>query len=163
MAVTKIHKTSRMTLYAIIGITLVVLALFFFGGNVPLERQTPALAGLNEPTNTSMLLYWIYILLGVTVVVLLLFAIVGFFTSLKTKPKSAINSLLVLVALVALFVITYAMGSGTPLNIVGYTGPDNIPSRLRMTDMWIFSIYLMLVLTILSIFFAPLLKIFRKK
>ncbi|MBZ4674938.1 MAG: hypothetical protein JG772_627 [Dysgonamonadaceae bacterium] len=73
------------------------------------------------------------------------------------------GSLLVIIALAALFGITYTLGSGTPLNIVGYTGPDNVPGTLKMTDMWIFSIYVMLMLVILSILFAPLLSKSKKK
>lgn len=163
MAVTKIHKTSKMVLYITIGITLIVLAMFFLGGNVSAENQLPQVVGLQEPRNTDILIYWTYALLFATIVTLLLFAISGFFSTLKTNRKGAIESLLVLLAMLALFGITYTIGSGTPLNIVGYTGPDNVPGTLKMTDMWIFSIYVMLALVILSILFAPLLSKSKKK
>ena len=94
---------------------------------------------------------------------LLLFAISGFFSTLRTNRKGAIESLLVLLAMLALFGITYTIGSGKPLNIVGYTGPDNVPGTLKMTDMWIFSIYVMLTLVILAIVFTPLLSKSKKK
>ena len=163
MAVTKIHKTSKMVLYITIGITLIVLAMFFLGGNVSAENQLPQVVGLQEPRNTDILIYWTYALLFATIVTLLLFAISGFFSTLKTNRKGAIESLLVLLAMLALFGITYTIGSGTPLNIVGYTGPDNVPGTLKMTDMWIFSIYVMLLLVILAIVFAPLLSKSKKK
>lgn len=163
MAVTKIHKTSKMVLYITIGITLIVLALFFLGGNVSAEKQLPQLVGLQEPRNTDILIYWTYALLAITIILLLLFSISGFFSSLKTNRKGAMGSLLVIIAMAALFGITYTLGSGTPLNIVGYSGPDNVPGRLKMTDMWIFSIYVMLTLVILSILFAPLLSKSKKK
>jgi hypothetical protein len=162
MAVTKIHKTSKMVLYITIGITLIVLAMFFLGGNVSAENQLPQVVGLQEPRNTDILIYWTYALLFATIVTLLLFAISGFFSTLKTNRKGAIESLLVLLAMLALFGITYTIGSGTPLNIVGYTGPDNVPGTLKMTDMWIFSIYVMLLLVILAIVFAPLLSKSKK-
>ncbi|WP_129594023.1 hypothetical protein [Seramator thermalis] len=163
MAVTKIHKTSNRVLYITIGITLIVVALFFLGGNVSAEKQLPQLVGLQEPRNTDILIYWIYALLFATIVTLLLFAISGFFSTLKTNRKGAIESLLVLLAMLALFGITYTIGSGKPLNIVGYTGPDNVPGTLKMTDMWIFSIYVMLTLVILAIVFTPLLSKSKKK
>ncbi|MDD3788902.1 MAG: hypothetical protein PHO94_09435 [Petrimonas sp.] len=161
MAVTKIHRTSRMTLYITMVISLVVIALFIFGGQVPVEKRL--VPDLSEPAFTDALLYWIYILLAITVLILFLFAVIGFFSSLKTNPKKAINSLLVVVALAALLIITYVMGSGTPLDIVGYTGSDNVPPRLKLTDMWLFSIYVMLFLVIVSILAAPLFKLIRKK
>ena len=71
MAVTKIHKTSKMVLYITIGITLIVLALFFLGGNVSAEKQLPQLVGLQEPRNTDILIYWTYALVAVTIVLLL--------------------------------------------------------------------------------------------
>ena len=102
-------------------------------------------------------MYWVYFLVGCNVVVLLAFAIADFISSLKNQPKKAINSLLVIVAFVAMFVITYMLGSGKPLDIVGYTGPDNVPGRLNMTDMFMYSMYIMLALAVLAMIF-PLLK-----
>lgn len=163
MAVTKIHRTSRLVLYIITGITLIVLGLFFFGGSVPSGEQLPALQGLSEPAFTDILMYWMYVLLMITIVMLLIFAIVGFFSSLKTKPKKALNSLFVLVVFAALLIITYVVGSGAPLNIVGYTGPDNVPARLKMTDMWLFSIYIMMALTTLALLLSPFMKSISKK
>ena len=37
MAVTKIHKTSRIVMYITMAITIVVMALFFLGGEVPVD------------------------------------------------------------------------------------------------------------------------------
>ena len=115
MAVTKIHRTSRGALLAAIAVTLVVLALFFFGGQVPEGQKL--VADMSQPKFIDILLYWAYALLAITIVVLLLFAIVGFFRSLKESPKKALSGLFVLIALVALLVITYVMGDGTLLNI----------------------------------------------
>ena len=156
MAVTKIHRTSRMTLYATVVVTLIVFALFLFGGQVPLEQRI--VPDMSQPAFTDVLLYWMYILLAITIVILLLFAIVGFLNSFRTNPKKAVSSLLVLVGLAAMFIIFYMLGSGAPLDIVGYEGKDNVPKTLKITDMWIFSIYAMLGLTILAILISPVLK-----
>lgn len=158
MAVTKIHRTSRMALWTTIAITLVVLGLFFFGGQVPEGQKL--VADMSQPQFTDILLYWMYALLAITIGVLLLFAIFGFFKGLKESPKKALGGLFVLLALVALLVITYIMGDGTLLNIPGYDGPDNNPTTLKMTDMWLYSMYIMLAATVLAIFVTPL---FKKK
>jgi uncharacterized BrkB/YihY/UPF0761 family membrane protein len=155
MAVTKIRKTSSLAFLATIIVTLVVLGLFLFGGQVAPEQKI--VADMSQPAFTDIMLYWAYFLLAVTVVVLILFAIFGFFRSLKTNPKSALGRLLVLVAVVVVLGGSYALGSGELLNIPGYDGPDNNPATLRMTDMWIFSMYIMLGLSIVAIIVSPLL------
>lgn len=155
MAVTKIHKTSRMVFIASIIVSLVVIALFLFGGQVAPENKI--VADMPQPVFTDLMLYWAYILLVVTIVALVIFAIFGFFHSLKTNPKGALGTLLVLVALVGILGVTYMIGSGTLLNIPGYQGPDNNPATLKMTDMWIYSMYIMLGLSVVAILFSPLL------
>ncbi|HOV71054.1 MAG TPA: hypothetical protein PLO31_02480 [Dysgonamonadaceae bacterium] len=160
MAVTKIHKTSKMVLYTIMGITVLVLALFLFGGEVPVEQRV--VPTISEPRFTDILLYWVYALLAISILVLLAFAISDFISSWKARPKSAFRSLLVVLAFAAMLIITFALGSGKPLNIVGYTGSENVPIILKFTDMWLFSMYIMLVLNILALLFSPLLKS-RKK
>lgn len=159
MAVTKIHRTSRTVLYLSVFISLVVLALFYLGGQVPEAQKL--VADQSQPKFTDMVLYWAYILLGVTIVVLLLFALGDFFKSLKDNPKKALGGLVIFIGLVALLGITYVIGDGTLLNIPGYDGPDNNPTTLKVTDMWIYSIYIMLGLTMLAIVLMPVFK--RKK
>jgi magnesium-transporting ATPase (P-type) len=156
MAVTKIHKTSRIVMYITMAITIVVMTLFFLGGEVPVDQRLVPTAP--EPKYIDLLMYWVYFLVGCTVLVLLAFAIADFSSSLKNQPKKAINSLLVIVAFAAMFVITYMLGSDKPLDIVGYTGPDNVPGRLKMTDMFMYSMYIMLALAVLAMIFSPLLK-----
>ncbi len=159
MAVTKIHKTSRMALYVSMFISVIVLAIFFLGGQVPADQKI--VADQSQPKFTDILMYWMYILLIITIVALILFAILGFFKNLKESPKKALSSLFVLLALGALLLVTYLIGSGALLDIPGYTGTDNNPSTLKVTDMWLYSCYVMLVVTILSIIIVPIFK--RKK
>lgn len=159
MAITKIHRTSKITLTICIFISILVMGLFYLGGQAPVEEMISA--DLSQPKFTDIMLYWCYVLLFITVVVLVLFAVFSFFKQLKESPKKALGGLLALVGLVAMFFITYTIGSGQPLNIPGYTGSDNVPAMLKMTDMWLYSSYLMLVLTIAAILVSPLLK--RKK
>lgn len=155
MAVTKIRKTSSLVFLVSIIITLVVIALFLFGGQVAPEQKL--VADMSQPVFTDMMLYWAYVLLAITIVAWVLFALFSFFKSFKTNPKGAMGGLVVLIALVALLGITYAIGSGQLLNIPGYEGPDNNPATLKMTDMWIYSMYVMLGLSILAILISPLL------
>ena len=156
MAVTKIHRTSRTVLLIGIVISLVVLGLFYLGGQVPAHQKIAA--DMSQPRFTDFVLYWAYVLLAVTLIVLLLFAIAAFFNQLKESPKKAMGGLLSLVGLAALLVITYVIGSGTLLNIPGYDGNDNRPPMLKMTDMWLYSAYFMFTMTILAMIILPLFK-----
>ena len=83
------------------------------------------------------------------------------FRGLKENHKKALGGLVALLALAALLVITYIIGDGTPLNIPGYTGTDNVPPMLKLTDMWLYSMYFMFVITLLAMIVFPLFK--RKK
>lgn len=159
MAVTKIRKISSWTFLAAIIASLVVIGLFLVGGEVAADKKL--IADLYQPAYTDIMLYWAYVLLAATIVLLLIFAVVGFVQNMKHNRKGALGGLLALVSLVALLVVTYSIGSGELLNIPGYEGTDNNPATLKMTDMWIYSMYFMLVLSIIAIIASPLLS--RKK
>ena len=154
MAVTKIHRTSRMTLIITIIISIIVLGLFYFGGQVPVHEKIGA--DMAQPIFTDIVLYWMYALLVITIVVLIGFAVAEFFRGLKENPKKSMNGLFVLLAFTALLDITFGIGNGTPIHIPGYEGTDNVPGMLKMTDMWLYSCYFMLVVTILAVIIMPL-------
>ncbi|WP_298653993.1 hypothetical protein [uncultured Proteiniphilum sp.] len=156
MAVTKIHRTSRLTLYIGVAITLVVLGLFYLGGQVPAQEKL--VADMSQPKFADLLLYWAYALLVITVVVCVIFIIASSLNQLKESPKKTMGGFLALLGLAALLVITYVIGDGTLLNIPGYEGNDNRPPTLKMTDMWLYSSYIMFVITILAMIILPLIK-----
>ena len=156
MAVTKIHRTSKMTLIIGVIISLAVMALFYLGGQVPAQEKI--VADMSQPKFTDIVLYWAYTLLVITIAVLVIFALVSFLKQLKNAPKKAMSGLLAILALVALLVVAFIAGDGSLLNIPGYDGADNQPKTLKITDMWLFSSYVMLVLTFLAIIVLPLFK-----
>ena len=156
MAVTKIHRASKMALIIGVRVSLIVMGLFYLGGQVPVQEKIAA--DLSQPKFTDIVLYWSYVLLVITIAALILFAIAAFFKQLKESPKKALSGFLVLVGIAALFVVTFLIGDGTLMNIPGYDGSDNTPKTLKMTDMWLYSSYVMLVLTFLAILFLPLIK-----
>ena len=158
MAVTKIHKTSKTALIIGVLISIAVMVLFYLGGQVPAHEKIAA--DMSQPKFTDLVLYWSYVLFVITIVVLLLFAIVTFFKQLKESPKKALGGLFALVGIGALLLVTYFVGDGTLLNIPGYDGPDNKAATLKLTDMWLYSSYILLVITFLAILVLPL---FKKK
>lgn len=163
MAVTKISRISRWTLYAISAVTVAFIALFYLGGNVQPEQQYAELVGLQEPSFTDGLLYWVYVLLVVTILAVVVFSIYSFLNNLKYNRRRAMNSFVTLAVFAVLLLIAYSLGDGTPLNILGYEGPDNVKGMLKLTDMWLYTIYILMGITILAMLFSPLIKRIGKR
>jgi hypothetical protein len=159
MAVSKIRKISSIAFLATVAITLVVMGMFLFGGQASGAGmlQGPTIEGLSQPKYLDLLINWAYVMVALTIVVVLIFALYGFFTGLKDNPKKAIGGLVALVLLVVLLLVTYSMGSGDVLNIPGYTGPHNVSSWLKLSDMMIYAVYAMIVINILAIIIMPVL------
>ena len=150
MAVTKIRKLSSWMLTGVIIVSVIVLAMFYLGGVVDPAAEN------KEPVNTSLLLYWCYALFGVTMVCLVLFGIMQFFSTLKTKPKAALGSLVLLG-------VTYAMGDATPLPGINVDSAQfNTAGWLKVSDMWIYSTYVLLGLSVLAMIAGSLKKVLNK-
>ena len=132
MAVTKIRKLSSWTLLIISLITIVVLGIFFGGG-----VEDPA-AEVKNYIYTGLLLDWTYIVFFLTIAVMIVLALWQFASIIKTNPKSAVTSLIVLALFALMLIITYSMGDGTPLTTLNADAQtDNTALWLTATDMWI--------------------------
>ncbi|RHJ86559.1 hypothetical protein [Parabacteroides sp. AM08-6] len=157
MAVTKIRKISSWTLLISAIISIVVLGIFYAGGVVD-----PAVEN-KEPIYTGLLLNWMYVLFGVTIACAVIFAIWQFVSLLKTNPKSAITSLIVLVLFAIMLFITYSIGDTTPLaKINADSAQFNVPFWLKVTDMWIYSTCILLVLIVLAVVAGSVKKLLNK-
>nr|WP_233547760.1 hypothetical protein [Parabacteroides sp. AF17-28] len=134
---------SSWTLLIVSLISLVVLGMFFGGGVVnPGEEMI-------EYVHTGLLLNWTSALFFITIISMVLFAIWQFITLLKVNPKSAVTSLVVVVAFAAMMFITYSIGDATPLNGLNADSQEfNTAGWLKITDMWIMSTVVLLVLII---------------
>ncbi|MDR1092335.1 MAG: hypothetical protein LBL79_14805 [Prevotella sp.] len=158
MAVTKIRKFSSWVLVACTIIMLVVVVVFFLGGdNEPYNGQW-------NPKYTDALLYWTYALFGMTLVAILCFVILQFANNLKADPKKALSGLGIIVLFAVMFLGTYAIGDGAPMQSLNK--PDleayNTPFWLKLTDMFLFSIYIMSFLTIMGVVVGSVKRIWEK-
>ncbi len=151
----RIQKVSGAVLAALILISIAIFCLFYFGGDTPEAERLVADTSMWEPAHTDALLYWLYALGAIAVLVTLITVCYQFVSTLKHSPKDAMMSLLGIVLLVVLLGVTYTIGDGTPLNIVGYEGTENTETWLKITDMFCYSIYFMIaLLCVLMVFFA---------
>lgn len=147
MAVTKIRKISSTSLLVLAILTVIVVGLFFFGGYVDPAAPQP------EPVHTNTLFYLMYFALGVTLLTMLYFAVVGIAGSLADpkRRKGALGGLLAVVAIVALLVITYAVGGTDRLALSVDFQKYNTDGYLKFADMWLYSIYVVLGLNLIAL------------
>ena len=126
----KITKLLNILTIVMFVVTVVLLGLFYFGGELPNSQYS-------NPIYTEQLLWWSYILFAVAIVAALIFPIIRLFT----RPKEAMKSFIALAGIVILVLIAYSMSDGTIMDIPGYSGSDNVPGTLKFTDTILITTY----------------------
>ncbi len=153
------YRVSYYVLYVMFAAILVVLGLFYFGGNA---QGDAVLMGVDpemwQPAQTDTLLYLVYGLLGLAIIATVAAFILQFGSALKDNPVKALKSLIGVILLVVVMFIAWSMGSGEPLVIQGYDGADNVPFWLKITDMFLYTFYFLLGATILAMLFSSIKK-----
>lgn len=157
MAVTKIRKMSSWTLLIVSIVSLVVLGMFFGGGITNPGEE------MKEYVYTGLLLNWTTGLFFVTIASMILFAIWQFVTLLTSNPKAAMTGLGVIIAFIAMLFITYSMGDATPLTGLNADSQTyNTAGWLKITDMWIMSTVVLLVLILACVVWGSVKKMLSK-
>jgi len=153
------YKVSYYVLYVMFAAILVVLGLFYFGGDA---QGNAVLMGVDpemwQPAQTDTLLYLVYGLLGLAIIATVAAFLLQFGSALKDNPVKALKSLIGVILLVIVMFIAWSMGSGEQLNIQGYDGSDNVPFWLKITDMFLYTFYFLLAATILAMLFSSIKK-----
>ncbi|MDR1403131.1 MAG: hypothetical protein LBJ60_05455 [Tannerellaceae bacterium] len=158
MAVSKIRKISSWVLILCTVITLVILGLFFFGGD-----NEPYKGEMWNPVYVDLLLYWQYILFAISAFAGVLFAAWQFTSSFKNDPKGGLMGLGVIVLFFAMLFLTYTFGSTTPVNVLNSEAQAyNVPFWLKITDMWLYSTYILTGLVILAVIAGSVKRIITK-
>jgi hypothetical protein len=142
-------------------VTLVILGLFFFGGEAPADQRVIADASMSQPANTDSLIYWMYALLGITILVTIVGALYKFVSALIDSPLQALKSLIGIILLVVVLVVSWNVGSGVPLNMPAYDGTENVYEWLKLTDMFLYTIYTLMAVLILLMFGFGIAKKFK--
>lgn len=147
---TKLSSILNIVLLALLAVTLFFAGLFYFGGYVE---------GTVHPTPiyTESFLNWAKALLIGTAAIAIIFEIVF----IVLRPKNAVRSVISLLGLAVVVFIAYSLGDGTPMNLVGYEGPDNVPSMLIMSDMFLYTMYFLFGIAIVSIAYSEISRLFR--
>lgn len=154
MAVSKSRKVSGWILIVLLIISAIVCGLFFFGG-----VNYDEVEGIKAYNQTSILLWWTYILVAFTLIATLLFAIVGFSKLFKKSPKRALRGLLGFVGLIVLLIVTYLVGNGDPSSLQMLSEDSNqymTSFWLKTSDMVIYSCEVLLVLCVVALIWGAI-------
>lgn len=151
----KAHIISTIILW-ICTLTALIIFGFFYAVYIKNPEATAF-----RPTNN--ILIYLFILFFLCCMSVVLFSVYKIITGGKDYFNRSFHSLLSIVLLGLLFFTTYQLGSGEPLFILGYQGHENTFHWLKVSDMWIYSISVLLGLTILAVFVGIIWSYLKKK
>jgi cytochrome bd-type quinol oxidase subunit 2 len=103
--------------------------------------------GFGDTPETSALLHWTYIILTTAIAAVLSFS-VWYFVKNRKKIKRTLLSLL---SITLLFTLTFILSNGKTFPIQAYEGHENTWFWQKVTDMWIYSIVLLLAATFFTL------------
>lgn len=151
-------KLPNITKALLLSISAIVGILFFTGNS---NDTTIRNAVYSEPLYTNLIIIWTYILVALAITITLSFLIYKFTKSAIENPKKALMPIGIIIGSGVLLVIAYALGDGTPLNITGYDGNENVEFWLKTTDMLLYTCYFLISLSGLLIIFSGISKFFK--
>ncbi len=147
-------KASSWILALLLIVSAVVLGMFYgvgyglqdsFNGNV-----------YTAPQNTGMLIVWMYAMVGICIGSVLLFGLVSMINGIRyRKLRGARVSYFGIIFLltVAIVAVSYFMASPDPVRLGDKTLFENV-AMLKLTDVCVYSIYALVIVTILSTFLS---------
>lgn len=153
-----LKKLPNITKALLLSISAIVGILFFTGNS---NDTTIRNAVYSEPLYTNLIIIWTYILVALAITITLSFLIYKFTKSAIENPKKALMPIGIIIGSGVLLVIAYALGDGTPLNITGYDGNENVEFWLKTTDMLLYTCYFLISLSGLLIIFSGISKFFK--
>jgi uncharacterized membrane protein len=101
-------------------------------------------------------IYSAYVLIGVCIVGILGFSL----TNIAKNPGGAKSALVGIIALLAIFGITYAMSSGEDVNTL-FAGEDVSETTSRIVGMGLSSFYVLGALAILAVLYVEVTRLFK--
>lgn len=146
MKASVINKISSYVFAVLMIASAVVLGLFFFVGYdnyITLNGKTVV-----DPQFTGLLMSWMYALVAAGIVFVILFVIAQFFATLKNNPGRAMNSVIGIIAIVALFGGAYAFADDAPIRMADNTLFED-KFNLILSDVCIYVQYVLLAVSVL--------------
>lgn len=156
------EKISQRVFYLLVGVSVLVFALFFFVGyDMPFEENPD----FNAPLFTNLLLGLMVVLLVAAFVLAIVSVVNGYRKTLRGEtmqngiPENKIFRFTWLGTLL-LLILTFLLGSSTPLSVNGEEFNDW--TWLKASDMFVYTSIILLVLAVASVIFGAT-RYIRKK
>ena len=149
-----LYRISHRVLYVLLAVIGVTMGLFVFGGGT-----LAPVSGLWLPAFLDGLLVLVYVLLALALLVSLLAVLKRWRHGTRAVAVWRIG---IVGFLLLLLFLTWLAGDGTPLEIRGYTGTDNVASWLKVADMFLYSIYVLMAVAFVLAILGSMHK-FRRK
>lgn len=149
----KVEKISKITLWVLIGISLVVLALFLLVGYGNPYEENPK---FNDPQLTDLLICWTYFLIAATAVAAVGAVIYGFVSGgnkSKNEEKGMLSKTGVIAwgTFVVSLVIGIIIGIASKDEVLLINGKDwNDPTDIILTDTSMVSILILTIVTVIA-------------
>ncbi len=140
---------TKITMWALLLIGLVFAVMFFAGGSAGSIEVVGDF--LDIPVYTDAFLNWVYILFGITILATLVAVLANFIRTFKADPKRGLRQVAVICLFVAVFVISWFLGSPEQVEILGYEGTENVGFWAQMTDTVMYSIYILFGATVCAL------------
>jgi len=152
-----VQRLVQIFYYLLLAVSVVLVVLFYLkNGQVnPDDPVTKQMTDLGSALNNYT--YWTYFMVAVAVFFTLIFPIANMFTN----PKSGLKTLVSLAVLALVLFVGYQLADDTIMNIPGYEGPDNVPNRLKLSGMGIYTMYIMLGGALLAMLYSSVSRLFR--
>ena len=135
------QKISKYLLIVLFAISLVLIGMFY-GQVVPLEDEIEQI----EHSTTSLVLTWAEVLFFAAAAL----AIIVFVWNIILNPKQSISTGIMVAGLILVALIASALGSDS-IDSINPTLVETTPGELKGSDTGLFSLYIMLGLSFLSI------------
>lgn len=154
-------NTLSKVLNVILGLLLVisvVLTFLFYNANADVSPDATFAKQIEQMgAILNYYMFWMYLLAIIAAASALLFPVIGLFRD----PKAALKTVGALAILAIIVGIAYFMADDTVFNLPGYTGPDNVPSRLKFAGTMLHTLYFTGGLALLSILVSEIAKLFK--
>lgn len=131
-------------------VTIGIAAWFFTGPQA--EKATATGTIMYPELGLDHLLYWTYAVMAIGLVLLLCFAVAELGRMFKVNAKGTLVTIGSFAAFVILLVVCYFLSDSTEINkIVNGENVHYSEVTVKMIDMWLYSIYAMVALTVVLV------------
>jgi len=145
----KVSKILSMSLYAVMGISVLLLILFYLTDEQPTDEQSP------REIIQGLLIFWTYLLIAIAAVLAVVFPIIF----MIRNPKGTKKTLIGVGALVLVFLIAYLIASDEVLPKFEKYGVDS--SLSKQVGMGLIATYLFGFGAIGAIIYSAFSRIFK--